>query len=240
MRFGPKVYLAPSATIGASAYNYSTAFLSKTGWLGAVGALVRVFQDYNGAGDRLVDTILSYPMSADASTYNYQASGMSPSSALSAVTPQKAALVATFTTVLNSTTGSPIITRSSGSFISDGVTEGHILSMASATNIPFGSVIKSVDSATQVTLDRNATQTASNFTGHASKVPQVCVMARMAFSGTTPLPLYWPVDGIQFGLHTTAAGATDLTGIIMEAWPIFDVNVLENTPYRYGLAGPAL
>ena len=236
MRFGNKLYHGP-ATLPTNAYTYAAAMLSSAGWQGSIGAMLRIWQDYNGAGDRTPDSVLFWPITYDGSTYNYQANNITATWSYTAAVPAKAALVATITSQLATTAGSPIVTRSAGSFISDGATEGRILSMASATNIPFGSVIRSVDSATQVTLDRNATNTASGFTGHISKVPLVCHTGRVLWQGTTPTPLYWPVDGLQIGVHTASAGSADLTGVMVEAWPIFDVSLLENQPPRYALAG---
>lgn len=235
MRHGSKIYMGP-ATFPTNAYTYPAGYL-KPGWFGSIGAMLRIWQDLNGAGDRTPDSILFWPGSYDGTTYNYQASNITGTYSYTAAVPAKATNVATISSALSSKSGSPIVTRSSGSFISDGAREGHILSMASATNIPFGSVILSVDSATQVTLDRNATNTASGFTGNVSKVPLVCQTGRVLWQGATPSPLYWPVDYLQVGVHTASAGAADLTGVMVEAWPIFDFNVLENAPPRYGLAG---
>ena len=235
MRHGNKIYMGP-ATIPTNAYTYPASYL-KSGWQGSIGAIVRIWQDLNGAGDRTPDSLIFWPGSYDGTTYNYQASNITAPYSFSAAVPGKAANVATITSALATVSGSPIVTRSSGSFISDGAREGHILSMASATNIPFGSVILSVDSATQVTLDRNATATASGFTGNVSKVPLVCHTGRVLWQGTTPSPLYWPIDLIQVAVHTASAGTADLTGVMVEAWPIFDFGVLDNQPPRYGLAG---
>jgi hypothetical protein len=216
-RYGPKVYLGPNVTaLGATYLTNDVGYKSPTGWRGALGAYLRYWQDFNGAGDRTIDILTVYPLGAGG-TANFQALGVLASTlAVTAAAPTKTNSVATPTVSVVS--GSPLVTRSSGSFVADGAIKGMGFTAASALTL--GSSIISVDP-TRLVLDRPATGTNAALAGRITNVPDVVRECIFPFISAVTGQITWPCDGLNFGFHGVG-GTIDLTGLMIEAWPIFD------------------
>lgn len=232
-RYGPKNYLGPNvAALGASAYlGVDAGYRVLTGWRGAVGALVRWWQDYNGAGDRLIDQVSVFPV-GPGGTANYLATGaLAATVSAGASAAVKAASIATPTvSVVN---GSAIVTRDSGSFVADGAKKG--MGLTAASSLALGSSILQVDAA-RLVLDRPATGTNASLAARVTNVPDVVRLAVLSFA-TGGLETSWPTDGINFGFHAAAGGTVDSTGLMIEAWPIFDGAELLGSPASLDVAG---
>jgi hypothetical protein len=231
LRYGPKIYAGANLAPGGVAFN-GNQWKVLAGLLGSVGVVARLFQDFNGAGDRQVATFYHNPLGLDLATQNFQSpefAGIAPwGGTVTNYAPTKTALVGTFTSDLNTVIGTKKVTSTAGTFISSGTLPGHILSMPAATNLSFGSVIVSVDSANQVTIDRNALATATGFTGHSSKIPQgnlqLWRMMWNAIGGVAvlqPYSLPWPDDTMSFSWQGTN-GTVDTTGLLLELYPLYD------------------
>ena len=228
-RYGPKQYIGPNvAPMGATYVTTDAGYKRPSDWRGAVGALVRFWQDYNGVGDRTIDSVLIYPVGSGGAA-NYLAVGLlSNGLAVTAAAPVKAASIATPTVIC--TAGSKIVTRSSGSFLTDGAVKG--MGLSAATALALGSAIVSVE-ATRLELDRAATGTSAALAARITNVPDAVRLLYLSFNaGGVELP--WPVDGINFGFHL-AGGATDLTGVMIEAWPVFDGSETLGSPADFNL-----
>lgn len=238
-----KVFLGPNAAAMTASTYYSVLdeFKSPAGWRNSIGALFRIWQWYDGAGDRLFDFLLAAPIAHDG-TANFAAFGaLNPQFPISAFTPNKpdaGDVVETYTTLLTTVSGSPIVTRATGAF--DPAVAKPGLGISAASGIALGSIIKRVLSETQIELDRNAIASVGSLTARTFKPPALCKLSRMFWtsSGAPAAPVTpWPTDGIQFGLHTAAGGAVDSTGIVIEAWPIIDENTDCNVPAAWELPG---
>lgn len=216
-RYGPKVYLGPNVTaLGAAYLTNDAGYKSPTGWRGALGAYMRWWQDFNGAGDRTIDIITVYPVGPGGAA-NFNALGaLAPTMAVAAAAPVKASSIATPT--VSVTSGSPLVTRSSGSFVADGAVKGMGFTAASALTL--GSTILSVDP-TRLVLDRPATATNASLVGRITNVPDVVRECIFMFLTVGSGQISWPMDGINFGFHGVG-GTADLTGLMLEVWPIFD------------------
>jgi hypothetical protein len=216
-RYGPKVYLGPNVTaLGAAYLTTDNGYKSPTGWRGALGAYLRYWQDFNGAGDRTIDILTVYPLGPGGAV-NFQALGVLASTlAVTAAAPTKAASIATPT--VSVVAGSPIVTRASGDFVADGAIKG--MGLSAATALTLGSSILSVNP-TRLVLDRPATGTNASLAGRITNVPDVVREAIFPFISAVAGQITWPCDGLNFGFHGTG-GAADVTGLMLEAWPIFD------------------
>ena len=138
--------------------------------------------------------------------------------------------------VASTVSGSAILTRASGSFISDGVVPG--LMVSGTSNVPLGTLVKSVLDATTIEMSKVASGGGAVTTLTIHRPPALARINRYLWAGEGKLPTFpWPFDGINCGFHTTTGGTADLTGLMLEAWPIFDESQVAPVPNGIMLAG---
>lgn len=217
LRYGTKAYLGPNVAVIPSGFLTNDAgYKVSTGWRGALGAYVRWWQDFNGTGDRTINLLTAYPVGPGGAA-NFTAIGaLAAQMAATAQAPVKTASIATPTVAV--VTGSPIVTRASGSFIADGAKKGY--GLTAAASLTLGSSIIEVNP-TRIVLDRPATGTNASLAARITNIPDNVRESIFMFFTAAAGQIAWPMDGINFGFGATA-GATDLTGVMLEAWPIFD------------------
>ena len=243
MRFGKKVLLGPntSALPVSTWLTTDTAFRALSGWRNSIGALVRYWQANDGAGDRVLDTLSVYPVLPTTAETNYNAMGVLATTlgVTSAAPPKPAAgdkVSNIGSSVASTVSGSAILTRASGSFISDGVVPG--LMVSGTSNVPLGTLVKSVLDATTIEMSKVASGGGAVTTLTIHRPPALARINRYLWAGEGKLPTFpWPFDGINFGFHTTTGGTADLTGLMLEAWPIFDESQVAPVPNGIMLAG---